>query len=108
MRQRPPAREDVPPSKRTEADPIAPPTIGYLRRQGVTGFRVSCTSDVCRRSTVVAFDTAGLSDDLAFPMIERGGRLVCSACGSKRASVMPDWPRAQGTGCSAVGRIMPP
>ena len=98
MRQRPPAREDVPLGKRAEADPIPPPTIGYLRRQGVNGFRVSCLSEVCRRSTVVSFDAAGLSEDLPFPQIERGGQLVCSVCGSKRATVMPDWPPAQGSG----------
>jgi len=92
MRQRPPYREDVSPrASRERGSALAPPTIAYLRGQGVTGFRVACVGGHCRRSAVVTFEAMGLGPDTPFPAIERSGRLVCSACGGRRVAVMPDW-----------------
>ena len=95
MRQRPPPRKDVPPTKPVEREPIVPPTIGFLLRHGVSGFRVACTADDCRRSNVVTFEAACLSDETLFPMIERRKRVVCSACGNRQVHIMPDWPSVE-------------
>lgn len=46
--------------------------------------------------------------DSPFPAIEASGRLVCSACGGRRVSTMPDWPRRSSEGGAAVGWITPP
>lgn len=76
-------------------EPIAPPTIGFLRAQGIQTFRVSCVGGNCVRSAIVAFEAIGLPDDLPFPAIGRGGRLVCSACGGRTVHLMPVRPNPQ-------------
>lgn len=89
--------------------PVEPaPTIGFLRAQGVTGVRVYCRTGHCVRSACLEFDAIGLSTDLPFPEIERSGRLVCSACGGRMVSTMPDWPVRAGGGASSAGWSMPP
>ena len=95
MPQRSTPREDQPPARQPVQEPIAPPTIGFLRAQGVHGFRVACAGGNCVRSAIVGFEAAGLPDDLPFPAIGRGERLVCSACGGRTVHLMPDWPNPQ-------------
>ncbi len=110
MRQRPPPREDVPPpAKDRDRAPVeAPPTIAFLRAQGVTGMRVYCRTGYCVRSARLAFEAIALPADLPFPAIERSGRLVCSACGGRIVSTMPDWPTRSDGGASANGWMLPP
>ena len=72
--------------------PGPPPTIGYLRRQGVTKVYVSCASTNCQRGSTLTFDAIGLPDDTPFPSIATRKRWVYRRCGSRKASVMPSWP----------------
>ncbi len=73
-----------------------PPTIAYLRGQGVTGARVTCRNAACGRSVTVPFDKMGLPDDTPFPQIARLRKWVCQKCKGRQVSVMPEWrdPRA--------------
>ena len=48
--------------------PVAPPTIGFLKSQGVTATRVFCASIYCGRMVVVAFNDLGLPDDTLFQL----------------------------------------
>ena len=43
--------------------PSPSPTIGDLRAQGVTRFRVSCNEVNCHHGTDLTFDALGLSND---------------------------------------------
>ena len=70
----------------------APPTIGYLRGQGVTKAYVSCNSPTCHRGSVLTFDAINLPDDTPFPEIAIRRRWVCAKCGCRKVSVMPRWP----------------
>ena len=72
--------------------PGPPPSIGYLRGQGVTSVYVSCGNSVCQRGSTLTFDAIGLPDDTPFPSIATRKRWVCRRCGSTGASVMPSWP----------------
>lgn len=85
-----------------------PPSIDFLLRQGVAGLRVSCRTGYCAHSAALRFDAMGLPADLPFPAIEASGRLVCSACGGRLVSTMPDWPAPASGGAAAVGWMMPP
>ena len=69
--------------------PGPPPTIGYLRAQGVTGFRVSCNEVNCGHGADL---TLGLADDTPFPSIVNWRRWKCSHCGLRKVNVMPRWP----------------
>ena len=60
--------------------PGPPPTIGYLRAQCVTRFRVSCTSNNCMHGSDMTFDALGMPDDVLFPSIATG------AAGSARTA----------------------
>ena len=71
---------------------LEPPTIGFLRAQGVTRFRVSCSEVNCGHGADLMLDTLGLSDDTPFPSIARWRRWKCSHCGSRKVNVMPRWP----------------
>ena len=73
-----------------------PPTIAYLRGQGVMGARVSCRNTDCSRTVTVPFDKMGLPEDTPFPQIARLRKWICAKCGGRQISVMPDWrdPRA--------------
>ncbi len=57
-----------------------PPTIAYLRGQGVTGARVSCRNVDCGRSVTVPFDNMGLPEGTPFPQIARLRKWVCQSC----------------------------
>lgn len=68
-----------------------PPTIAYLRGQGVIGVRVSCRAVTCGRAVTVPFDKMDLPDDTPFPQIARLRKWVCQKCKGRQVSVMPDW-----------------
>lgn len=70
---------------------VPPPTIAYLRSQGVMGARVSCRNAECGRTVTVPFDRMGLAEDTPFPQIARLKRWVCQQCKGCTVSVMPDW-----------------
>jgi hypothetical protein len=74
-------------SERRES--AAPPTIGHLKSQGVTGMRLWCTG--CGKSGVLSFEAMGAKDHQRFPTA--GRRPTCSACGGHQVQRMPDWPR---------------
>lgn len=65
-----------------------PPTVATLRAQGVTGLRIACAG--CDHTANVRWDIVIAKDAEPFPGIK--SRLKCSQCGSKRVSIMPDWP----------------
>lgn len=72
-------------------EPIAAPTIGHLREQGLTATRVFCASIWCGHMVLVAFDDLGLSDRTPFPEIKMHRGWSCERCGGRKVSVMPDW-----------------
>jgi len=85
----------------TPVSPIGPPTIASLQAQGVAGAWVTCCNPVCLRSTPVSFEAIGVAADTPFPAIARVRRFVCSACGSPRVDVSPDW---RGHEAAGMGR----
>jgi len=85
-----------------------PPTIAFLRAQGVAGLRVYCRTGHCVRWARLPFEATGLPSDVPFPAIEASGRLVCSVCGGRQVSTMPDWPVRPTEGRAVVGWVMPP
>ena len=69
----------------------ASPTIADLQSHGVAGAWITCCNAVCPRSAPVSFEVIGLAPETPFPAIARACRFVCSACGSTRVDVSPDW-----------------
>ncbi len=70
-----------------------PPSIGYLRREnGIEGVRVSCTGLNCGRMQAMTFDELGLPESTLFPEIARRRRWLCTGCGSREVTCMPNWP----------------
>ena len=69
---------------------MPPPTIASLKAQGVNAFRVTCTKPTCLHSSFVSFAAAGVEDQTPFPSIMQRRRFVCSRCGSREVSIMPD------------------
>lgn len=72
-------------------EPIAAPTIGHLRGQGLTTARVFCASIWCGHMILVPFDDLELSDRTPFPEIKTHRRWSCERCGGRKMSVIPDW-----------------
>jgi hypothetical protein len=68
-----------------------PPTITQLQSQGVAGAWVKCCNPNCLCSEPVTFEAIKLAPETPFPNIARLKRFVCSACGSGRVDVSPDW-----------------
>ncbi len=93
---------------RFERSAEPPPTIGFLASQGVKGLRVYCRTGYCNRWARLSFEAIGLPRDMRFPAVEASGRLVCSGCGGRQVSTMPDWPDKSDGGRAAVGWVMPP
>ncbi len=75
----------------SKREPIAPPTIGYLKEQGVVSARVFCASIFCGHMVVVGFDDIGLPDDTPFPAIQNRRQWTCQRCRGREVSVMPHW-----------------
>jgi hypothetical protein len=70
---------------------IKPPTIGHLKRMGVTGAVITCTFPPCRRTSDIRFDSLPFRDETPFPQILATGQLRCLRCGRLATSCMPDW-----------------
>lgn len=66
-----------------------PPSIAFLRLQGVTGVRVFCSSFTCGHYAVLPFDKLGKPERTLFPAL----KFKCSKCGRRDVSTMPDWPK---------------
>jgi hypothetical protein len=75
-----------------------PPTIGDLKKMGLTGVLPLCRD--CKHAGAVPFDALGLPDDTPFPLILRKRRFRCEPCGSRDCQLTPDWRdyRASGMG----------
>jgi hypothetical protein len=80
---------------------MQPPSIAKLKSMGVNAFRVTCSYGFCFHSAFGTFASAGIDDQAPFPSITERGRFVCSRCGGRAVSIMPDW---RGHDASGVGR----
>lgn len=80
------------------AAPIQPPDIRHLKSMGLTGARIDCLK--CARRRDLTWEEIGLADETPFPEILSHRRFVCTGCGSRQFTIMPDWwgYRAQGGG----------
>ena len=78
-----------------------PPTIGSMRRRGMTHFTVHCLAlGYCANRHRFSFDELALADDVIFLNIARLP-WRCSKCGArKQVEISPDWStvRAPGDG----------
>jgi hypothetical protein len=71
---------------------MPPPTIARLKSMGADKFRVTCARAFCLHSGFVSFTAAGVEDQAPFPSIAERRRFVCTSCGSRQVSIMPeDW-----------------
>jgi hypothetical protein len=75
-------------------EPIAPMTLGNMRRHGVRSLAVAC--GLCHHAAVLSAEP--WRDDVPVPSF--GPRLVCTRCGIIGADARPNWSehRAQGAG----------
>jgi hypothetical protein len=80
---------------------MPPPSIAKLKSMGVDAFRVTCSHGSCFHSAFVTFTTARVDDQAQFPSIIERRRFVCTRCGGRAVSIMPDW---SGHSASGVGR----
>ena len=78
-----------PKGERSKRSRFVPPSIASLRLQGVTGVRVFCSSFNCGHNAVLPFDKLGKPETTLFPSL----KFVCSRCGRRDVSIMPDWPK---------------
>jgi hypothetical protein len=46
---------------------------------------------MCLHSSFVSFAAAGVDNQTPFPSIMQRRRFVCSRCGGRAVSIMPDW-----------------
>lgn len=76
------------------------PTVGDTRKEGISALGVTCGNPACLWSAYFDFDALKLPDAMAFVHVPRYRRFVCSRCGGRAVSVMPDWRQqlAQGNG----------
>jgi hypothetical protein len=61
---------------------------------------VTCGDAACLWSAYFDFDALKLPEEMIFVHVPRVRRFVCSRCGGRTVSVMPDWRQhaAQGNG----------
>jgi hypothetical protein len=80
-------------SKMAGHSPIAPVTLGNMRRLGVRSITVTC--QVCYHEATVSAEP--WPDDVPVPTF--GPRMVCTNCGIVGADARPNWKeyRARGT-----------
>jgi hypothetical protein len=71
------------------------PTVADFRRLGVKGVRVSCNG--CGRMSVAEFGAIQARDDETIIDLRRRA-YVCTGCGSRENTIMPDWPRGTSGG----------
>jgi hypothetical protein len=101
VRRRADPREDAPsPRVKLPESKLPPPTIGYLRRDGLEGVVVQCANVDCRRTADVAWDAIGLPEDTPFSDIVFRAGFRCTGCGTSDCYVSPNWRgyNAQGSG----------
>ena len=84
-----------------EPSRLPPPTVAHLKSIGVSAFNVTCAHAYCLHSASFTFDAAGVEDRTPFPSIVERRRFVCTRCGGRMVSVMPDW---RGHKASGIGR----
>jgi hypothetical protein len=77
------------------------PTIAHLKGHGLQGLFVTCANVACQHSVPFTFAALDLADDVEFPSIVQRLRSVCTQCGARTVSVMPDWRTHK---ASAMGR----
>jgi len=80
------------------------PTVGDTRREGISSLRVTCGNAACVWSAYFDFDTLKLPEEMIFVQVPCFRRFVCSRCGGRAVSVMPDWRQyaASGNGKSPL------
>jgi hypothetical protein len=74
------------------------PTIAHLKGHGLGGLWVTCANAACQHSAPFTFAALYLDDDEPFPSIARRRRFVCTQCGARSVSVMPDWRKLNAPG----------
>jgi hypothetical protein len=79
---------------------MLPPTVAHLKSMGVSAFNVTCAHAYCLHSASLTFAAAGVEDRTPFPLIAERHRFVCTRCGSRAVSIMPDW---RGHKASGIG-----
>ena len=79
---------------------MLPPTVAHLKSMGVSAFNVTCAHAYCLHSASLTFAAAGVEDRAPFPLIAERRRFVCTRCGSRAVSIMPDW---RGHKASGIG-----
>ena len=92
----------------SKPEPVAPPTIGFLKSQSIEAARVFCASIYCGRMVVMAFDDIGLPDHTPFPAIKTQRRWACQRCGNREVSLMPNWRDPRAVQAERVGQPQPP
>jgi hypothetical protein len=80
---------------------MSPSTIARLKSMGASAFQVTCAQASCLHSAFVTFAAAGVEDRAPFPSIADRGRFICTRCGDRAVSIMPDW---RGHNASGIGR----
>jgi len=80
---------------------MSPPTVAHLKSMGRSAFNVTCAQANCLHSASVTFATADIGDQTPFPSIAERRRFICTRCGSRAVSIMPDWRNHKASG---VGR----
>jgi hypothetical protein len=83
-----------------EPSRLPPPTVAHLKSMGVSAFNVTCAHAYCLRSASVTFEAAGVEDRAPLPSIADRPRFVCTSCGGRTVSIMPDW---RGHKASGIG-----
>lgn len=68
------------------------PTIGDSRAKGISKFTVHCSTPQCWSSRRFSFDELSLPDHVVFVDIPRHRGFVCRQCGSRKVTIMADWP----------------
>ena len=64
-------------------------TIADIRVLGINGFGVTCSH--CYRTRKFGFDELRLEARVVFSHIPHVRRFVCTGCGWRKVSMMPDW-----------------
>jgi len=77
---------------------MKPPTIAGLKAQGADAFRVTCAQSFCLHSAFLTFAAVSVDDAAEFPSITERRRFICTLCGGRAVSIMPDWRKHRARG----------
>lgn len=83
----PPVNRAPPAAHRPRPGP--PPTIGQMKKQGVTSFMAICRGIGCKHEKMFTFDELDLPDDQIFVHIPPARRFRCTKCGGRVLRVWP-------------------